>query len=79
MREAENKRQGVTQEELEQTREVLVEARVPSPRNPKPKDEGEDATFVCMRCGNEWNGKYAVNTEVNCPNCRSTASVGWVQ
>ena len=78
MREAENKRQSVTQEEIEQTREVLVEARVPSPRNPRPKDEGQDATFVCMRCGNEWNVKYDVNTERICPGCRSN-SIRWLR
>jgi heterodisulfide reductase subunit A len=78
MEEAENKRQGVTQEEIEQTREVLVEARVPSPRNPRPRDEGGEANFVCMRCGNEWNVKYEVNTERICPSCRSN-SVRWMR
>ena len=78
MKEAENKRQSVTPEELEQTRSVLVEARVPGPRNPRPKDEGQDATFVCMRCGNEWNMKYEVNTERICPSCRSN-SIRWLR
>jgi heterodisulfide reductase subunit A len=78
MKEAENKRQGVTHEEIEQSRSVLVEARVPSPRNPRLRDERQDATFVCLRCGNEWNGKYAVNTERICPSCRSN-SIRWVR
>ena len=78
MEEAENKRQGVTQDEIVKTRSVLVEARVPSPRNPRPKDEGQEATFVCMLCGNEWGVKYEVNTERICPSCRSN-SVRWLK
>jgi heterodisulfide reductase subunit A len=78
MTEAENKRQGVTQEELEQTRSTLAEARVPSPRNPRPKDEGQDATYVCMRCDNEWHVQYKVDTERICPKCRSN-SIRWIR
>ena len=78
MREAENKRLSVTAEEIEQTREVLVEARVPSPRNPRPSDEGQAATFVCIRCGHEWHITYKVDTERICPGCRSN-SIRWLK
>jgi heterodisulfide reductase subunit A len=78
MTEAENKRQDVTQEELELTRSTLAEARVPSPRNPRPKDEGRDATFICMRCDNEWHVQYEVDTERICPKCRSN-SIRWMR
>jgi len=78
MTEAENKRQDVTQEELDQTRSTLTDARVPSPRNPRPKDEGQDAIFVCMRCDNEWHVKYEVGTERICPKCRSN-SIRWMR
>ena len=78
MTEAENKRQDITQEELEQTRSTLAEARVPGPRNPRPKDEGQDATFVCMRCGNEWHVQFEVGIERICPKCRSN-SIRWMR
>ena len=76
MKEAENKRQSVTREELERSRSTLVEARVPGPRNPRPKDEGQPAVFTCLRCGREWQTVYKVDTERICPQCRSN-SIRW--
>jgi len=78
MREAENKRQSIKQEELEQTRSALVEAKVPSPRNPRSSDEGQEAIYVCMRCGHEWHTLYKVDTERICPQCRSN-SIRWLR
>ena len=47
MREVEKKRQSVVPDEVEQTRAVLATAKVPSPRNPRPADENQDAEFAC--------------------------------
>jgi len=78
MHEAEKKRQAVTAEEVEQTRQVLAQARVPSPRNPKESDEKQGAAFHCVRCGQQWSGIYGANTERICPQCRSN-SVRWLK
>jgi heterodisulfide reductase subunit A len=78
MREVEKRRQDVTPEELEQTRAALAQARVPSPRNPRPRDEEQDAEFACMRCGHRWTGYFSANLERTCPQCRSN-SVRWLR
>jgi heterodisulfide reductase subunit A len=78
MREAEKKRQTVTAEEVEHTREVLAQARVPNPRNPRPSDENQDAEFVCVRCGHQWAGYFSASAERICPQCRSN-SVRWLR
>jgi heterodisulfide reductase subunit A len=78
MKEAEKKRQGVTPEEVEETRIALATARVPSPRNPKESDEKQDAEFACMRCGHHWVGYFSANLERTCPQCRSN-SVRWLK
>jgi heterodisulfide reductase subunit A len=77
MREAENKRQSVTEDEVEETRAILATARVPNPRNPKNTDEKRDADFACMRCGHQWTGFFSANLERICPQCRSN-SVRWL-
>jgi heterodisulfide reductase subunit A len=78
MREAEVKRQSVLLEEIEQTRAALATARVPSPRNPRPADEKQDAEFSCVRCGHRWAGYFSANLERTCPQCRSN-SVRWLR
>ena len=78
MREAEKKRQTVTPEEIEHTRKALATARMPSPRNPKPQDENQDAEFVCMRCGQQWTGPFSRKAERICPQCHSN-SVRWLR
>ncbi|MEJ2209914.1 MAG: hydrogenase iron-sulfur subunit [Anaerolineae bacterium] len=78
MREAENKRCGVAPAEVEQTRAVLAEARVPSPRAVRPAEEGQPAGFACMRCGHQWTGIIQGNVERTCPQCRSN-SVRWLR
>jgi heterodisulfide reductase subunit A len=77
MVEVEKKRQGVTQEEIEQGREVLARSRVPSPRNPKARDIGQTAEFMCMRCGDQWADVFQI-AERTCPRCRSN-SVRWLR
>ena len=77
MREVEKKRQSVTPEEVEQTRRVLATARVPSPRNARPRDIGQPARFVCMRCGHQWEDLFQIE-ERTCPQCRSN-SVRWLR
>jgi heterodisulfide reductase subunit A2 len=76
MVEAEKVRQSVTLGEVEQTRELLAQARVPSPHNPKPADTGQPAEFRCMRCGHHWTTTFRVE-ERTCPECRSN-SVRWL-
>ncbi len=78
MTEVEKTRQACTADEVEHTREVLADARVPSPRNPKPTDENQDAEFACMRCGHRWISYFSRNAERICPLCRSN-SVRWLQ
>jgi rubrerythrin len=74
---AETRRQGVTADELANTRAVLAAAKVPGPRNPKPVDEGQPARYSCLRCGHRWNGIFQV-AERTCPQCRSN-SVRWLR
>jgi heterodisulfide reductase subunit A len=78
MKEVESKRQTVTDEEVEYTRETLSKARVPGPLNPKPQDENQDAGFACMRCGHLWTSYFSYNAERTCPQCRSN-SVRWLR
>jgi heterodisulfide reductase subunit A len=78
MKEAEFKRQGVTTEEVEKTRMVLSETKVPGPRNPRPRDENQAAGFVCLRCGYQWMGIYSRDLERTCPQCRSN-SIRWLR
>ena len=78
MKAVEEKRQSVSEEERTHTQEVLREARVPSPRNPRPDDENQDAEFACMRCGHQWRGYYSRGLERTCPQCRSN-SVRWLR
>jgi heterodisulfide reductase subunit A len=76
MIEAEKKRQSVDAEEIQLARRALADAKLPSPRNPRPSDEGQPACFACLRCGHQWPGRYAVDVERICPQCRSN-SVRW--
>ena len=78
MIEAEKRRLSVTPEELVQTQIALVEAKTPSPRNPRPADENNDAWFTCVRCGHQWRDLYHTNSERICPQCRSN-SVRWLR
>lgn len=78
MKEAEKQRQRVTLEEVEHARAALAKMRAPSPRNPKPSDENQDADFACMRCGHSWTGFFSRNAERTCPQCRSN-SVRWLR
>jgi heterodisulfide reductase subunit A len=78
MEEVESQRQGVTLEEIEVTRTVLTEKRVPSPRNPRLKDEGQISDFVCMRCGHSWEAPYITDQERTCLQCRSN-SIRWLR
>jgi heterodisulfide reductase subunit A len=78
MHEVEKTRQQVTLEEVEHARETLARTRVPSPRNPRPSDESQDAGFACMRCGHQWTGFFSRNAERTCPQCRSN-SVRWLR
>ncbi len=77
MVEAEKRRQSVTPEEVEQTRMALAQAKVPSPRNPRPADEGQQAEFSCQRCGQRWSATFQI-VERTCPACRSN-SVRWLK
>ncbi|MBN2548890.1 MAG: hydrogenase iron-sulfur subunit [Anaerolineales bacterium] len=78
MIEAEKKRLGVTAQEIEQTRASLAQAKVPSPRNPRPADENQPAWFTCLRCGHHWSSPFGANQERICPKCRAN-SVRWLR
>jgi heterodisulfide reductase subunit A len=78
MREVEKKRESVTPDEVERTRAALATAKVPGPRNPRARDENQDAEFACMRCGHQWTGFFSANLERTCPQCRSN-SVRWLR
>ena len=78
MEEVEEKRAAASADEVENTRQVLAQARVPSPRNPRPTDENQDAEFVCMRCGHHWTGYFSRDAERTCLQCRSN-SVRWLR
>jgi len=78
MQAAEKKRLSVKAAEVEQTRAVLAETKVPAPQNPKASDDGSQAEFACMRCGHRWAGVYGRNTERICMQCRSN-SVRWIK
>jgi heterodisulfide reductase subunit A len=77
MEEAEKKRLSVTPEEMAKTQTALKEAKVPIPRNPRAKDEGQPTSFACMRCGHHWEDVFNSNVERICPQCRSN-SVRWL-
>jgi heterodisulfide reductase subunit A len=77
MVEAEKRRQSVSAEEVEQTRAAAAQAKVPSPRNPRPADEGQPAHFACLRCGHHWSQPFQI-VERTCPSCRSN-SVRWLK
>ena len=78
MEAVETKRQSVDRKEIEQTQLALEKAKVPRPQNPKPADEGAQAEFVCLRCDNQWQGRYQVEMERTCPECRSN-SIRWLR
>ena len=77
MHETEKKRQSVTADELEFTRNALAKARVPRPRNPKSGDENQESEFLCLRCGHRWDAAYVFDSERTCGACRSNA-VRWL-
>ena len=78
MNAVETKRQGVVLAEIEQTRAILAEKRIPSPRNPRLKDENRVSDFVCMCCGHSWEGVFLVDQERTCPSCKSN-SIRWLR
>jgi heterodisulfide reductase subunit A len=78
MQETERLRQGVTPEEVHQTRLILKDLKVPTPRVTRPRDENQQASFACLRCGQQWSGPYGINLERICPHCRSN-SVRWMR
>jgi hypothetical protein len=78
MDEVEKKRLSVDIEEIDRTRSVLEQAKIPRPRNPKPADENTEAGFVCLRCDYCWNDIYHTEMERTCPQCRSN-SIRWLK
>jgi len=76
MEQCEQKRLIVTPEIIASSSALLGDVRVPSPRNPRPKDEDQPVKFSCLACGDSWNGLFNSNQERSCPTCRSN-SVRW--
>jgi heterodisulfide reductase subunit A len=73
MREVEELRAAVTAEEVDQTREVLKEEKVPTRSKVWKLKEPAPATMHCMRCGNEWSVTFdlSADEERMCPACRN--------
>ena len=78
MEQCEERRLVVTPGEIAETREKLKEKKIPGPRNPRPRDEGQPAGFSCLVCGESWEGDYRSDKERSCPVCRSN-SVRWIR
>ena len=78
MEQCEEKRVAVSENEMDETRQLLIEKKIPGPRNPRPRDEGLPAGYVCLVCGESWEGIYNSSHERNCPACRSN-SVRWLR
>jgi heterodisulfide reductase subunit A len=78
MERSEEKRVSVSAEELEHTQQVLIDQKVPGPRNPRPRDENTPAKFQCFVCGEDWEGPFHSDQERICPGCRSN-SVRWLK
>jgi rubrerythrin len=78
MNQAEEKRSSVNAAQIKETSQLIKEKKVPGPRNPSPRDEGQPADYVCLVCGEEWGGIYKSNQERSCPACRSN-SVRWIK
>ncbi len=75
MREVEELRAAVTPEEVEETKEVLKEQKVPTRTKVWRLKEPTPAKMVCYRCGNEWDVVFdlSADTERMCPACRSNS------
>jgi heterodisulfide reductase subunit A len=75
MTEIEKLRAAVTPEEVEQTREVLREIKVPIKSKVERLKEPTPATMRCMRCGSQWDVTYdpAADEERMCTACRSNS------
>ena len=78
MKQVEEKRLSVSLDMIQDTRALLMEAKVPGPRNPRTKDENQPTDFLCLVCGDTWNGTYQFDSERSCPGCRSN-SVRWIR
>jgi heterodisulfide reductase subunit A len=78
MEQVETKRQEITPEIIAETGKLLKDAKVPGPRNPRPKDEGAPAEFNCLVCGERWDVVYNSDQERSCPSCRSN-SIRWIK
>ena len=78
MNECEIKRQGVTQEEIEASIDILKEIKTPNPRNSRPRDENQGVDFSCLQCGFHWTDFFQSNIERICPECRSN-SIRWLR
>ncbi len=78
MKQVEEKRLSVSLDMIQDTRTVLMEAKVPGPRNPRTKDENQPTDYLCLVCGDTWNGIYKSDSERSCPGCRSN-SVRWIR
>jgi len=78
MEQVEEKRLSVTAGEILETSQLLKEKKVPSPRNPRLKDENQPSDFECLVCGEKWEGIYSSAQERSCPGCRSN-SVRWIR
>ncbi len=75
MREVEGLRAKVTAEEVERTRELLQDKKVPTTSKVYRLKEPRSVTMRCYRCGHEWGAMFdpASDEERMCPQCRSNS------
>ena len=78
MEQCEEKRITISEEIINETRQLLKEKKTPGPRNPRPRDEDQPAGYSCLVCGDYWEGVYRSDQERVCPSCRSN-SVRWLK
>ncbi len=75
MRELEDLRAGVTDDEIQVAREVLKGQRVPRRSEVWRLKGPTPAQMICYRCGNQWEGIFdpTADRERMCPTCRSNS------
>jgi DNA-directed RNA polymerase subunit RPC12/RpoP len=75
MREIEELRKAVTEEEIDETQEALRGQRVPRVSKVWRLKEPTPATLQCYRCGNQWQVTFDLDADEErmCPACRSNS------
>ena len=54
MNQVEKKRQTVTIEEIDRSKDVLIQTKVPNPKRFRPEKEGKIVEYICLNCKKRW-------------------------